>query len=100
MEAVWRPLNAVQNEFRAVESPLPFGSSSAAWTWPSSVEEVLLPPVCEFWLRYELSRNWSRTRLIVVMSTPWPSCEPAPVTLDRLWIVSGLRSVRFTCWRV
>jgi len=53
----WSPLKAVQNWFSAVESPLPPGSPRADWTWPSSVEAVLLPLVCEFWLRYELSRN-------------------------------------------
>ena len=38
-------------------------------------------------------------RVIEVMSTPVPNCEPAPVTLDSAGIVSWLRSVRFTTWR-
>src|SRR5215469_11181439 len=88
-----------QNWVSELDRPLEPGSASAAWTWPSSVEAVLSPLVWVFCPRYWTSRNWSRIRPIDVMSTPNPSCEPAPVTLDRLWIVSGSRSVMLTDWR-
>ena len=82
-----------------VERPEEVGSFSAAWAWPRIVVLVLSALVCEFWDRYWLSRNVSRIRVIEVMSTPVPSCEPSPVLLDRAVIVSALRSVRFTSWR-
>ena len=47
----------VKNVSSWPDRPLEVGSSSPAWTWLRSVEDVLSPFSVVFWSRYWLSRN-------------------------------------------